>query len=380
MNRSSRFLLSAIISLLLLALITVAISLFNLDLKIESYFYDPSASGWYQRDYTPWALAYDYGPYPAIFIFVLALFLFFLSLKISKLAPVRRNAQFIILSFILGPGLLVNGVFKDHWGRPRPRQIEQFGGTWTFHEVWQPGIPGKGNSFPSGHASTGFFLIVFYFIYRKKNLRLARIALAVSIAAGFYIGAARMAQGGHFLSDVFWAGGMTCGAAALIDFLMRRFSARPCPEWTRKKPVLKWATIVAAAGLLTYFFAFSKPVYREYDHHARQSDSAIPILLTMQQDAGEPLFSPGQYEFPIEIRTTLRGFGFPVHDLKSQLMEEMQRDTLRITYRLDIDGIFQKMDVVTEVYFDSSYTILLQSGSIAPFDHSEAAPASVLQR
>lgn len=368
------------ISLFILALITGAISFLNLDLKIESYFYDSTSSGWYQRNSVPWTLAYHYGPYPAILIFVAALAVFFLSLKISNLAPLRRNAQFIILSFILGPGLLVNGIFKDHWGRPRPRQIEQFGGKWTYHEVWQPGIPGKGASFPSGHASTGFFLIVFYFMYRKKNPRLAHIALAMSLAMGLYIGTARMAQGGHFLSDVLWSGGMTCGAAAVIDFLMRRSSTTPGPDWKRKYPVLKWACIAGSAGLLTYIFGFSKPVYREYFHHVQPYDKAIPIGLTLDQDAGETVFRSGRFEFPIEIKTTLHGYGFPVHDLKSQLVEEMNNDSLQVTYILGIDGIFQKMVVVTEVIFDTSYTIQLHPMNSASFLHAGAVPTDVSPR
>jgi lipid A 4'-phosphatase len=32
----------------------------------------------------------------------------------------RRAAIFLLLALALGPGLLVNTVFKDHWGRARP--------------------------------------------------------------------------------------------------------------------------------------------------------------------------------------------------------------------------------------------------------------------
>lgn len=40
----------------------------------------------------------------------------------------RRAAIFLLISLALGPGLLVNTVFKDHWGRARPSQIVEFGG------------------------------------------------------------------------------------------------------------------------------------------------------------------------------------------------------------------------------------------------------------
>ena len=41
-----------------------------------------------------------------------------------------------IVSFIMGPGILVNSVFKDHWGRARPVTVEQFGGDLVFSPVW----------------------------------------------------------------------------------------------------------------------------------------------------------------------------------------------------------------------------------------------------
>ncbi|HBH49073.1 MAG TPA: PAP2 family protein, partial [Bacteroidales bacterium] len=40
----------------------------------------------------------------------------------------RRWALMMILTIVLGPGLLVNATFKDNWGRPRPNEIVEFGG------------------------------------------------------------------------------------------------------------------------------------------------------------------------------------------------------------------------------------------------------------
>ena len=40
-----------------------------------------------------------------------------------------RAAVFLVLSLLLGPGLLVNVILKDNWGRPRPGSVVEFGGT-----------------------------------------------------------------------------------------------------------------------------------------------------------------------------------------------------------------------------------------------------------
>ena len=44
----------------------------------------------------------------------------------------RRSICFIVVFSILGPGLIVNHVFKDHWDRARPRAVVEFGGDKAF--------------------------------------------------------------------------------------------------------------------------------------------------------------------------------------------------------------------------------------------------------
>ena len=40
-----------------------------------------------------------------------------------------RPVLCLTLSLIVGPGILVNLILKDHWGRPRPVHVTMFGGT-----------------------------------------------------------------------------------------------------------------------------------------------------------------------------------------------------------------------------------------------------------
>ena len=125
-----------------------------------------------------------------------------LKLLPAKLAAKRSSATFILLVLLLGPGLMVNLVFKDQWGRARPAQILQFGGERQFTPAWVMSNQCEKNcSFVCGDASVGFVLLAFAFISRNP-----RRWLAIGLAAGGFYGYMRMGQGGHFLSDVIFSG------------------------------------------------------------------------------------------------------------------------------------------------------------------------------
>ena len=129
-----------------------------------------------------------------------------------------KQGAFVLLVLALGPGVAVNTVLKDHWGRARPSQVTEFGGTQAFTPAPLPATGCDRNcSFVSGHASAGFGLIAFAFLAGDRRRR----ALGVSaVAAGAAIGFARMAQGAHFLSDVVFAGLIVCGIAWLVAWVL----------------------------------------------------------------------------------------------------------------------------------------------------------------
>lgn len=115
----------------------------------------------------------------------------------------RRHALYLLLVMIVGPGLLVNGVFKEHWGRARPSQVAEFGGTKQFTRAALPADQcAKNCSFVSGHASVGFFFLALAFVDPRRRAGW----LVFGVALGLGIGLVRMLQGGHFLSDVVFAG------------------------------------------------------------------------------------------------------------------------------------------------------------------------------
>ncbi len=75
-------------------------------------------------------------------------------------APSGRAMIFLIATMIIGPGLIVNLGFKDHWHRPRPIQTQDFNGPDPFMPWYDSGGGCKKNcSFVSGEASTGFWMV-----------------------------------------------------------------------------------------------------------------------------------------------------------------------------------------------------------------------------
>src|SRR5258708_3567418 len=117
----------------------------------------------------------------------------------------RKALVFIVAATAVGPGLIVNTVLKDHWGRARPFQVAEFGGTQHFTPAPLPAIECDHNcAFVSGHAALGFSLIGFAFLLPPGRKR--QVAIAAALGFGGLVGLARMASGGHFLSDVIFAG------------------------------------------------------------------------------------------------------------------------------------------------------------------------------
>ena len=123
----------------------------------------------------------------------------------------RRSICFIVAFSILGPGLIVNHVFKDHWDRARPRQIAEFGGDKAFTPPLAVADQCERNcSFVSGEASYGFAYAAFAFLVARRWRR--RVFWA-AVGFGSAVGALRMAMGAHFLSDVFFAAVFVIGFA-----------------------------------------------------------------------------------------------------------------------------------------------------------------------
>jgi len=109
---------------------------------------------------------------------------------------------YFTLVMIVGPGVIVHSVFKEHWGRARPAQTTEFGGTKCFTPAFVITDQCRHNaSFVSGHAAGAFSLIALALLAKRRR----RLAMSAAIGLGFLVGLGRIIQGGHFLSDVLFA-------------------------------------------------------------------------------------------------------------------------------------------------------------------------------
>lgn len=114
-----------------------------------------------------------------------------------------RRAASVTAIVVLGIGFLVHAVLKDGMGRPRPRDIQTFSGPTSFVPAFTSSQFCTTNcSFVSGHAAVGFSLMSLGMlgIRRRRNFWFYS-----GLVAGFSIGFVRIAQGGHFLSDVIFS-------------------------------------------------------------------------------------------------------------------------------------------------------------------------------
>ena len=226
-----------LIPFLVLAVCTVLLESVSADLRISSLFYNPQLGGWYLGAKNPWIFFYHHAHKPAFLMAICALVFFVAGWFHKGLGRYRKESLFLVLFLALGPGLVVETAFKNHWGRPRPIEIVNFGGEATYQPAWQKGAASPNESFPSGHAAMGFYLIGPYFFLQRRNRLLALVFLGTGLAAGSLFGIARILQGKHFLTDVIWAGGMIylTGAILAIPF---HFNGQE----TEEKPRLEDAT------------------------------------------------------------------------------------------------------------------------------------------
>ena len=199
----------------------------GLDLQITSLFFDPQTRSFpiafdpvavFLRGKSAWI-------FTAFAVGVAAAVLVRLALPARVLPISGRAVVFLALTLALGPGLLVNGLLKDHWSRPRPGEVVEFGGSLPFVPWWDPrGRCEQNCSFVSGEASGATWTVA-------PALLVPGTLRAVALgAAGIFtvvIGTLRIAFGGHFASDVIFAALLTLAVIWAIYGLVFR------TDWTR---------------------------------------------------------------------------------------------------------------------------------------------------
>jgi lipid A 4'-phosphatase len=206
------------------------VALPQIDLTVAGWFYDPF-DGFFLKDHPLARFVFDLVPWVSRTVLLGLVVFLLLAWTWRRGHPFfvahRKAMAYLLLVALAGPLLLVNTVFKDHWGRARPSQIEQFGGDKQFTRAAVPADQCVKNcSFVSGHASTGFFFLAPAFVYPRRR----RLWLAAGAAAGLGTGLVRIVQGGHFVSDVVFSGIVVYLTARVLHALMYREFAKSVPD------------------------------------------------------------------------------------------------------------------------------------------------------
>lgn len=181
----------------------LCVLLVHADLALAAHFWRPGA-GFYLDQRAP--VQWVYQGLPWLIGGIAASLSIGLLMSLIGRSPewraLRAPLAFLLLTLALGPGLFANVVFKDHWGRPRPYQLERFGGQMQYVP---PGVPSTqcdhNCSFVCGHCAAAFWLIGLTWIDRRRR----RLWLSLGLVLGIGVSIVRIAQGGHFLSDALGA-------------------------------------------------------------------------------------------------------------------------------------------------------------------------------
>lgn len=156
----------------------------------------------------------------------LALWVIWLPLGRQASVP-RRLWGWIVLVYVVGPGILVNGILKEHWGRARPAHV--FDGKSEFTPPFVISDECARNcSFVSGEAAAGTALAIVLgaLVWHRLSGR-GRMGAALVLGGMATVAAMmRVITGRHFLSDVIFAAFFTAFIALALWRLMRVAPAR----------------------------------------------------------------------------------------------------------------------------------------------------------
>lgn len=195
-----------IIGLLLASFGLVALGLRpDLDLNLSRHFFEApghfTGAGFAAHAFRRFAMIL---PFIAYIAAIFASFWCFHAVSGKAVSRPWHNVFFLTVTFALGPGLLVNSVFKTHVHRPRPVHVQEFGGAAAFQPFYRmDGACRQNCSFPSGETAAAFWTMA------PAALLPAPIRAAVvgaAIVFGALTGLLRLAAGAHFLSDVLFSG------------------------------------------------------------------------------------------------------------------------------------------------------------------------------
>ncbi len=353
-HRHFLFTADFVIPMLILVAGTILFRLSEFDLQIQRFFYD-AQRGWWLGSHSVFQFIYHYGNVPALLLALGGIAGTALSYHKPKYVKWRKIGIFLVLSMVIGPGLIVNTILKDNWGRPRPRNVDEFGGKYRFEEILTMDRSSDGKSFPCGHATMGYYLFVPWFLLRKRRSAIAYLSLSTGIVYGLIIGFVRMAQGGHFASDVLWAGVIVYLVAYTLFRLLKLnnnlyYISHNDTTLSAKKS--KYHFLLWLIGLVIVFAILLATPYERKQSMKIQMDQTEMLEFSLAH--GDVTIQADS----LDIVTMLSsGFAFPSSRIKL-IKRTNERKTATMLFQ-DKKGIFTELIVHTDVTLDRAHPLNL---------------------
>jgi lipid A 4'-phosphatase len=200
----------------LLAAIAVSFAVFaiwpGLDLWVTGLFHDPATGfGAFDSGLPETARLFIWRLSEAVLAMALAALVTGSLTGQAVLNMPRRVWSYVLLLYLLAPGLLVDGVLKRVWGRARPADVTEFGGQLLFtppHQIAHQCL--RNCSFVSGEVAGAVTLaIALGLILHHLRPGLApwaqRAGMAAILVLPAFTALQRIGAGRHFLSDAIFA-------------------------------------------------------------------------------------------------------------------------------------------------------------------------------
>jgi lipid A 4'-phosphatase len=338
------------IQLGILVLLSVVFAVLDLDRTIAGCFYRPGEK-WFLGHHPMWKVLYLYGTLPGALLAIVCLLAWLASFFNRRLRDWRPYLLLVVLTTVIAAGLLVNTVLKQYWGRPRPNQITEFGGHYTYRHLFPPGIPGKGASFPSGHAVMGFSFVTLYFL-RRRSRTIASAGVSTGLILGGLLSAARLVKGAHFPTDVIWSLGIVVMTATALYYCIQKIPAghiqRPALVMGKGKKIILIGAVAMAVTLIGGAFMTRRPFYKTvpFEHSLGSVVDGVRIRLNVEPE--EVTVTYGNQD-KVVVLVHAHGFGWAWVDYDIRARFTTRATMATVTLEIDARSYFAELDHTLEV-------------------------------
>ena len=192
-----------IITAILLISVIAIFQFTDLDIFIQSFFYNFDTKNWLIDKDEPILKFFFYdGIKNLLILFAVNILIFLIFLRKKELIQeYKKGLIIVLLSAIFVPVII--GSLKAISNTPCPCNLVNFNGTYPDTKVFDS-YPkdfiqtSKAKCWPAGHASGGFALMALFFLFKtpKNQKRALVVALVIAWSMGLY----KMLLGDHFLS------------------------------------------------------------------------------------------------------------------------------------------------------------------------------------